>query len=78
MSLITMGYGHLTVATMGLGTSFRIAQQVYSHRYGTVEFRDTTPTVGIKDRTSGVSFKEKKVSVKVDTESKSVTFKGSE
>ena len=60
MSLITMGWGHLTVITMGLGTSFRI--QSVPPRYlqrGTVRITEDTPDIDV------VEIADKPVSIEV-------------
>jgi len=66
MSLITMGWGHLSTMTMGLGNSFRIRGQQVLRRYGTVSFEDTTPEVTTIDRDVAVGFTDsnKGVSIK--------------
>ena len=59
MGLITMGYGHLTIVTMGLGNSIRIARQEVRYQVGEVEFQDLTPTVRLTDKIIKESFEEK-------------------
>lgn len=75
MALITMGYGHLTVITMGLGNSIRIIRQEIFYPVGVVEFQDTTPKVRIDDRLIATSFEDKKVIVEVSEKpQKDVSF----
>jgi len=46
MSLITMGWAHLTVITMGLGQGFRIHRpMVRLFQYGKVRCVDLTPEI---------------------------------
>ena len=60
MGLITLGYGHLTIITMGLGNSIRIIQQERPYQVGEVSFEDVTPKVVITDEIIKASFEEKK------------------
>lgn len=60
MSLITWGYGHLTIITMGLGHSFRVAAPEPRRQAGEVSFQDVTPKVKITDELVRTSFEEKK------------------
>ena len=60
MGLITMGYGHLTIVTMGLGNSIRIIQQERPYQVGEVSFEDVAPKVVITDEIIKASFEEKK------------------
>ena len=51
MSLITMGLGHLTVITMGLGDSYHIHSVfIRPLQRGTVTFVDDTPEVKVIDQ----------------------------
>jgi len=59
MSLITMGLGHLTTITMGLGNGIRIIQQELRYQAGEVSFEDVTPSVKITDQLIKTSFEEK-------------------
>ena len=74
MGLITWGYGHLTIITMGLGRSIRIIREQRSRQYGEVEFQDTTPTVRASDKPITTSFESEKVNVEVSKESQDVSF----
>jgi len=74
MSLITVGYGHLTIITMGLGNSIRIVKRKRFRQYGVVEFEDTTPTVRTSDKHIDTSFEGEKVTVEVGEKSKDISF----
>ena len=68
MSLITMGYGHLTVITMGLGTSVRVYSPfVYRPvQRGTVRFVDDTPEIEEVDEIIKVEMTNSSEEVKYD------------
>ena len=73
MSLITMGYCHLTVITMGLGLSFNMANLTHKRQPDNVTFLDSPSDIAVednvlsfqpdnqpvifKDKSSGVRFK---------------------
>lgn len=79
MGLITMGYGHLTIITMGLGNSIRIARQErFRSKYGTVEFQDTTPMVRISNVPIGISLEKERIAVEVSKKPKAVSFEDEE
>jgi len=59
MSLITMGLGHLTILTMGLGNGIRIIQQERLYQAGEVSFDDVAPKVTITDELIRTSFEDK-------------------
>lgn len=62
MSLITMGYGHLTIITMGLGNSIWIMQpQVFRPRKR-ITFVDKPSAVSVEETTAPVTFSETDVS----------------
>lgn len=63
MGLITMGYGHLTIITMGLGNSFRIAAPEILYQVGEVSFEDVAPKVVITDEIIKASFEDKEKDV---------------
>ena len=77
MGLITMGYGHLTIITMGLGNSMRIIQQERLYQAGEVSFEDVAPKVVITDELIKTSFEEKEKDVDFyDKERKEVIENG--
>jgi len=79
MSLITYGYGHRTIITMGLGNSIRIVRQAGPRRrYGAVEFQDTTPVVTVLEQPTDISLEVEKVSVEISKKPKDVSFKEEE
>jgi len=58
MSLITMGYGHATVITMGLGTGFRIVSQKMRRQWGKVTYEGLPTQVTIEETTPEVKIRE--------------------
>lgn len=72
MSLITMGYGHLTVITMGLGNGIRIVRSARMRsQWGTVEFDNVIEAISIRETTPAVTVEEVEEEVKTtapDTE----------
>lgn len=75
MSLITMGYGHLTIITMGLGNSIRIISVEERHaQYGKVEFKNTTPQIEVSEEVVDLSFDEKEIKVRISDKPKVVSF----
>lgn len=47
--MITMGYGHLTIITMGLGNAFCPGTQERRVQFGAVEFQNVATGVSIAD-----------------------------
>uniref|UniRef100_A0A6M3JSM6 Uncharacterized protein n=1 Tax=viral metagenome TaxID=1070528 RepID=A0A6M3JSM6_9ZZZZ len=67
MGLITMGYGHLTVITMGLGNSVRIVRQRRHRRqWGNVTFENIPLIVTIEDTTPEIKIEELDVSIDME------------
>jgi len=65
MGLITTGLGHLTIITMGLGTSIRIArQQRRRKRFGIVEFENVPSRIEATDYTREIDIDEEEVKTK--------------
>lgn len=78
MGLLTMGYGHLTIITMGLGNSIRIlGQQERLYQAGEVSFEDVAPRIVITDELIKTSFEEREKDVAFyDKERKEVIENG--
>lgn len=75
MSLITMGFCHRTIITMGLGLSIRIVQEEeVRRRFGVVEFLDTTPEVTVTEKPVDIDFEAEEVIVEVSKTSKDTSF----
>jgi len=78
MGLITMGYGHPTIITMGLGNSIRIVQQEILYQAGEVTFEDVTPKVKITDQLIKASFEEEEKVIEITEQPKIVSFEAEE
>jgi len=76
MSLLTMGYGHLTIITMGLGISSRIAKPVkrLPPLIGKVEFDDIPSAVEFRDLEPEVSFEEEREKVNIEDSDSEVSY----
>ena len=73
MGLITLGYGHMTVITMGLGNSIRIVSQEPFRQIGRIEFENIIPKVKITDSFIETSFEDQEREIEykdIDTEVK--------
>jgi len=62
MSLITMGLGHFTIITMGLGNSIRTYSQQFVPfmQYGEVEFEKVDTTVQFDKESADIEFDKSK------------------
>ena len=62
MSLITMGLGHLTLLTMGLGVSVRGSTQrfIFYKQYGDVQFEKIDTTVEFAEEPVEIAFDKSK------------------
>lgn len=58
--MITMGYGHLTIITMGLGNSIRILTQRRRRQWGAVEFENIPTEISMTEVPTTVSIEEEK------------------
>ena len=75
MSLITMGYGHLTIITMGLGNSVRITRRRYWAQHGKVEFENVPTGIVVSETTPDISVEgemEKVSTSNIETEVRDV------
>jgi len=59
MSLVSWGYGHLTVITMGLGTSVYRIRQRRRRQFGEVEFENVPLEVTISDIPTDIDIEER-------------------
>ena len=75
MSLITMGWGHATVITMGLGQGFRIHSQISRpFQYGIVRVVNDTPEVEEIEEEIGIKVKDINTDINVSPESVEVKY----
>ena len=58
MSLVSWGYGHLTVITMGLGTSVYRIRQRRRRQWGAVEFENIPQEVTVVDIPTEIEVEE--------------------
>jgi len=66
MSLITMGYGHTTVITMGLGRFLYMAtQQVVRGHYGDVSFEKVDTGVEMEETPVDITIEESSQNIEV-------------
>jgi hypothetical protein len=72
MSLITMGYGHLTIMTLGLGNSVKIYSRRFTpfKQYGEVHFEKVDTTVKFEEEPVDIAFEK--------SESEDIAFDKSE
>ena len=70
MSLITMGWGHLTVITMGLGTSFRLNIPTVIPQQGKVSFENLTKETTFTDTSKETNFQDGSKSTTINEVSK--------
>jgi hypothetical protein len=81
MSLITMGLGHLTITTFGLGNGMVVGEtQVLGEPFGEVTFIDKPvgrqrERIDFKDNAPKIRVKEDNPDINIDKESPDIEFK---
>ena len=76
MSLITMGYAHATVITMGLGQSFRVQSNIIlrPRQYGSVRFIDDTPEIEVIDEETEIKMTDMDDGIEMNPENTEVKY----
>lgn len=76
MSLITMGWGQMTVITMGLGNGIRIAKSINIMRRqsGHIQFIDEKPDIEAVDDRISITASDEKARISTETEKAEVKY----